>query len=223
MNKSLWMGVAIGAAIAVGAGAMAGYALRTRGSQSSPDAASAGAGPASSATQGAGSGARSAYQGGGHASRRSGSARYATVVQVVPLTHQVVTPRQQCRDVTVTHTKPAADTHQILGSVAGAVIGGLIGHQIGGGTGKDVATVAGAAAGGYAGNRIEHHIQSGDTYTTTEHRCRTVYDKTLEPNGYEVHYRLNGHDGTVRMDHAPGRRIPVENGQLVLNQGGQST
>ena len=219
MNKSLWMGVAVGAAIAVGAGAMAGYALRTHSAQNTPDTAGAGAG----ATLGAGPGARTAAQRAAHVPRKVRSARYATVVQVVPLTHQVVTPRQQCHDVTVTHTRPATDNHQILGSVAGAVIGGLIGHQIGGGTGKDVATVAGAAAGGYAGNRIEEHIQNGNTYTTTEHQCRTVYDKTLVPSGYEVHYRLNGRDGTVRMDHAPGQRIPVENGRLVLNQGGQSS
>ncbi len=214
MNKSLWMGVAVGAAIAVGAGAMAGYALRTHSARNTPDTAGA--------TAGARPGARAAARRAAHVPQTGGSARYATVVQVVPLTHQVVTPRQQCHDVTVTHTRPATDNHQILGSVAGAVIGGLIGHQIGGGTGKDVATVAGAAAGGYAGNRIEEHIQNGNTYTTTEHRCRTVYDKTLEPNGYEVHYRLNGRDGTVRMAHAPGRRIPVENGRLVLHQSRQS-
>ena len=215
MNKSLWMGVAIGGAVAVGAGAMAGYALRTHGSQSAPAAVSAG--PASATRSGAsGSGATH------HWWQRS-TPQYAEVVQVVPLTRQVVTPRQDCHDVTVTHTRPARDNHQIIGTVAGALLGGLVGHQIGGGTGKDIATAAGAAAGGYAGNRIEEHVQAGNTYTTTEHQCHTVYEKTQRPNGYEVRYRLNGRESTVRMDHDPGQRIPIRNGQLVLNSGGQGT
>jgi uncharacterized protein YcfJ len=43
-----------------------------------------------------------------------------------------------------------------------------------------------------------------------------VYDTVERSDGYEVSYRLAGQTGTVRMDHAPGRTIPVENGQLVL-------
>ena len=213
MNKSLWVGVAIGAAVAVGAGAMAGYGLRTHKTGNAPATASAATG----------SGAGAAVPAAARRPRRPSGPQYAQVVQVVPLTRQVTTPKQECRNVTVTHTRPARDTHQIIGSVAGAVIGGLIGHQIGGGTGKDIATVAGAAAGGYAGNRIEEHVQAGNTYTTTQQQCRTVYDKTVEPNGYEVRYRLNGREGTVRMDHAPGQRIPVRHGQLVLSQSAQST
>lgn len=215
MNKSLWMGVAIGGAIAVGAGAMAGYALRTHGSQRSPGTGAAA--PAASANAGA------SDSGTSHHWWQRSAPQYARVVQVIPLTRQVVTPRQACHDVTITHTRPARDSHQIIGTVAGALLGGLVGHQIGGGTGKDIATAAGAAAGGYAGNRIEEHVQAGNTYTTTERQCQTVYDKTQRPHGYEVRYSLNGREGTVRMDHDPGARIPVHNGQLVLNAGGQSS
>ena len=220
MNKSLLVGMAIGAAAAVAAGAFAGYQLGTgrpqASAQSSPQAsaqsdqqAAADATPAAAA----GSGAQSSRQ-------RPGRPQYAEVVQVIPLTHEVVTPRQQCHDVTVTHVRPAGDNHQIIGSIAGALGGGLVGHQIGGGTGKDIATAAGAVAGGYAGNRIEKHIQDGNTDTATERQCRTVDQKTGQPNGYEVRYRLNGREGTVRMDHDPGQRIPVRNGQLVLSGGG---
>ncbi|MGC8518640.1 MAG: glycine zipper 2TM domain-containing protein [Steroidobacteraceae bacterium] len=141
---------------------------------------------------------------------------YARVVQVVPLMRTVVQPRRVCRDATVERTRPAQDTHQIIGSVAGALIGGLLGNQIGDGSGRDVATVAGAAAGGYAGNRIEARMQRGDTYRTTVRRCATVYDRIVQPNGYEVRYRLGGKTGTVRMAHDPGQRIAVRNGQLVL-------
>ena len=41
-------------------------------------------------------------------------------------------------------------------------------------------------------------------------------DSAQQPDGYQVRYRLGDRDGTVRMDHDPGRRIPVENGELVL-------
>jgi uncharacterized protein YcfJ len=151
--------------------------------------------------------------------------QYAQVLKVTPLTHTIHTPRQDCHDEAVTHQAPVKDQHQIIGTVAGAVIGGVIGHQIGGGTGRQLATVAGAAGGGYAGNRIQKNLQDKDTYTTTEQKCNTVYDSSEKRTGYEVRYRLGNQEGTVKMDHDPGERIPVRDGQLVLgadNSGGNS-
>ena len=145
---------------------------------------------------------------------------YAEVVKVTPLTKTIHTPRQDCHDETVTHQAPVKDQHQVMGTVAGAVIGGVLGHQIGGGTGRDIATVAGAAGGGYAGNRIQKNLQDKDTYTTTEQKCATVYDSSERRTGYEVRYRLNGQESTVKMDHDPGERIPVRDGQLVLDNSG---
>lgn len=141
---------------------------------------------------------------------------YAEVLKVTPLTRTVHTPRQDCHDENVTHQAPVKDQHQIIGTVAGAVIGGVIGHQIGGGTGRQLATAAGAAGGGYAGNRIQKNLQDRDTYTTTEQKCATVYDTSEKRIGYEVHYRLGKEEGTVKMDHDPGERIPVRDGQLIL-------
>jgi len=141
---------------------------------------------------------------------------YAEVLKVTPLTKTIHTPRQSCHDETVTRKKEAKDQHQIIGTVAGAVIGGVLGHQIGGGTGRDIATVAGAAAGGYAGNRIQKNVQDKDTYQDTEQKCETVYDKSEKRTGYEVRYRLGNREDTVKMDHDPGERIPVRDGQLVL-------
>ncbi|MGH8301628.1 MAG: glycine zipper 2TM domain-containing protein [Steroidobacteraceae bacterium] len=174
MNKSLWVGLAAGAAVAVGAGAVAGLKHMSKGPQ------------------------------------------YAEVVQVTPLTRTIRTPHHDCHDQTEVHQRQARDTHQVFGTVAGAVVGGLLGHYVGGGSGRAIATGVGAAAGGYAGNRIENRVQHGNTYTTTERKCVTVYDRSVEPEGYEVHYRLGGKEGTVRMDHDPGQRIPVDHGQLVL-------
>jgi uncharacterized protein YcfJ len=148
---------------------------------------------------------------------------FAQVLKVTALTKTVRTPRQSCHDETVTHTKEAKDQHQVLGTVAGALVGGVLGHQVGGGRGKDLATVAGAAAGGYAGNRLQKHMQDKDTYTTTEQKCETVYDKSEKTTGYEVHYRLGDQENTIKMDHDPGERIPVRDGQLVLTQGTSGT
>jgi uncharacterized protein YcfJ len=149
--------------------------------------------------------------------------QYADVVQVTPLTRTIRTPRHDCHDETEVHQRPARDSHHVFGTVAGAVVGGLLGHYVGGGTGRDLATAAGAAAGGYAGNRIENRVQRGNTYTTTQRKCTTVYDRSVEQEGYEVRYRLGDKEGTVRMDHDPGQRIPLVNGQLVLAGGGPQT
>ena len=178
MNRSLWIGVAAGTAVAMGAGAVAGLKMVHNRPQ------------------------------------------YAEVVQVVPLTRTIRTPRRICHNETVVHRRPARDSHQLIGTVAGAILGGVLGNQIGGGNGRTIATAAGVAAGGYAGNRIENRMQRGNVYTSTSQQCSTVYDRTVEPRGYRVRYRLNGHESTVRLGYDPGSRIPVRNGQLVLNGNG---
>ena len=142
--------------------------------------------------------------------------QYAEVMQVTPLTKTIRTPKQSCHDESVVHQRPSRDSHKIVGTVAGAVVGGLLGHYVGGGTGRDIATAVGAAGGGYAGNRIENSMQRGNTYTTTEQKCATVYDESVRHEGYKVRYRIGDKEGTVHMSHDPGARIPLDHGQLVL-------
>ena len=145
--------------------------------------------------------------------------RYAQVLSATPIHESVKTPRQQCRNVTVTHRRPVQDENRITGSVLGAVAGGVLGHQIGNGRSKDVATVVGALGGGYAGNQVQGAMQNNDTYTSTQQRCSTVYDKSQKLLGYDVTYKIGDQQGRVRMDKDPGTQIPVDrNGQLVLNQ-----
>jgi uncharacterized protein YcfJ len=141
---------------------------------------------------------------------------YAEVLAVTPVNETIKTPREVCKDVTVTRQKPVKDQHKITGTVLGAVAGGLLGNQVGGGNGKKIATVAGAAAGGYAGNQVQGNMQQGATYTTTETKCSTVTDTSEKLAGYDVQYRLDGKVGTVRMERDPGNRIPVEDGRLIL-------
>jgi uncharacterized protein YcfJ len=141
----------------------------------------------------------------------------AKVLNVEPMSRTVKTPRQVCASEVVTHQAAVKDPKRVTGSILGAVAGGLLGSQIGDGDGQTVATVAGAAAGGYAGNKVQQHLQEGNTTQTVEQRCRTVYDSVEKPDGYQVRYRLGDHEGSVRMDHDPGNSIPVENGELALN------
>lgn len=103
--------------------------------------------------------------------------QYAQVVSATPIKETVKTPRQECRNVTVTHRRPVQDENRITGSVLGAVAGGVIGHQFGGGRGKDVATVVGALGVDMQVTR-SRAFQESDTYTTTQQRCKTVYDKS---------------------------------------------
>ncbi|KGS12920.1 MULTISPECIES: glycine zipper 2TM domain-containing protein [Pseudomonas syringae group] len=177
MNKSMLVGVVLGAAVVTAGGAVATYSLV------------------------------------------KGGPEYADVLAVEPINQQIKTPREVCKDVTVTRQAPVKDQHQIVGSVIGAVAGGLLGNQVGGGNGKKIATVAGALGGGYAGNRVQEGMQERDTYTTTQNRCTTVNDVSDKVVGYNVKYKLNEKVGQVRMERDPGSQIPVDkNGQLILGQ-----
>jgi uncharacterized protein YcfJ len=160
--------------------------------------------------------------GGVFAGYKMSEPQFAQVVAVQPIMETVRTSRQACQDVPVTHTREAKDQKKIAGTVIGAVVGGVLGNQVGDGDGRKIATVAGAAAGGYAGNRIQDRMQQGNTYTATEQRCQTVYDTHEKQVGYDVRYRLGGVESSVQMDHHPGERIPVQDGQLVLTQAAPS-
>jgi uncharacterized protein YcfJ len=143
--------------------------------------------------------------------------KFAEVLNVDTVTKTTRKPRQVCKDHVVTHTAPPKDENRIAGTVIGAVVGGVLGNQVGDGRGKKIATAAGAAAGGYAGNKVQEQMQSGNTYTTTETSCETVYDSSEKIIGYDVRYRLGDQEGTVRMDRNPGASIPVdENGELQI-------
>lgn len=144
--------------------------------------------------------------------------QYAQVVSATPIKESIKTPRQECRNITLTHRRPVQDENRLTGSVLGAVAGGVLGHQFGGGRGRDVATVVGALGGGYAGNQVQGEMQTRDTYTTSEQRCKTVYDKADKMLGYDVTYKIGDQQGKIRMDKDPGTQIPLDsNGQLILN------
>lgn len=139
----------------------------------------------------------------------------ADVVAVKEVMKTVVTPHETCDDVQVKHQAPVKDEHRVTGSVLGGLAGGLLGSTVGGGRGKTLTTVAGAAAGGFAGNQVQKNMQEKDVVTTTEHRCKTVNEKSQKLVGYDVTYRLDGKDGVVRTSFKPGPKLPVKDGQVV--------
>jgi uncharacterized protein YcfJ len=141
--------------------------------------------------------------------------RFAEVVTAKEVFETVVTPREHCEDVQVQKQAPVKDEHRIAGTAIGAVAGGLLGSTVGGGKGKTAATVVGAAAGGYAGNQVQKNMQKKDVTTATERRCRTVQDKSQKLVGYNVTYRLEGKEGSVRTPFKPGATLPVKDGKVV--------
>jgi uncharacterized protein YcfJ len=141
--------------------------------------------------------------------------KFAEVVSAKEVFETVVTPREQCQDVQVQKQAEVKDKNRIAGTAIGAVAGGLLGSQVGGGKGKTLATVGGAAAGGYAGNQVQKNMQQKDVITTTERQCKMVNEKSQKLVGYNVAYRLDGKEGTVRMSFKPGATLPVKDGQVV--------
>lgn len=140
----------------------------------------------------------------------------AEVLAVKEVKESVKTPHEECADVQVSRQAPVKDENRIAGTVIGGVLGGVLGHQVGSGRGNTVATVAGAAAGGYAGNKVQENLQKKDQVTSIERRCKTVHTTSTKVVGYDVTYRLNGKEDVVRMDHNPGKEIPVKDGKLDL-------
>lgn len=143
------------------------------------------------------------------AERATDGPRYADVISVQPVKQSANREREECRDEQVTHRRKPKDEHQIAGTVIGAVAGGAVGNQVGGGRGRDLATVAGVIGGGVAGKKIQEKQQRGDTYTTTERRCRTVTEPGEEIVAYDVVYAYLGQTHQVRLDHDPGDRVEL--------------
>lgn len=143
---------------------------------------------------------------------------YAEVVAVEPNIKTSQVPREVCHNQLVTQQAPVKDEKRIAGTAIGAIVGGVLGSQVGDGDGRKLATVAGAAAGGYAGNKVQQKMQQGNTQTATQQRCETVYDSHSSQEGYKVTYRLDGKESIVVMDRDPGNRIPVKDGQPVLDE-----
>ena len=122
--------------------------------------------------------------------------KYATVVSVEPAFDTTRTPRQVCGDeaalAQATMTADAAATAAPTPAPAQAA----------------KPEPAPAAKPGEAG-------EVGEADASAE--CVVVFDTRSEQAGFDVTYELEGAQKVVRMEHDPGKRIPVEDGELVLS------
>ena len=122
--------------------------------------------------------------------------KYATVVAVEPAFDTTRTPRQVCGDEA---TLAAA-------SLLGA---SLPGEE------TVAATPVPPPAPAPAKPHPETPVKAGSADADVSTECIVVYDTSSTEAGFDVTYELDGTQKVVRMDHDPGKRIPVENGVLV--------
>jgi uncharacterized protein YcfJ len=121
--------------------------------------------------------------------------QYAKVVSVAPAFDVTRTPRQVCGDE-ATLAREASSS-----------------------TGADPAALAAPAAAPTPEAKETAAAGDGkkDAEGTAETDCLVVYDTRSVAAGFDVTYELDGSQKVVRMDHDPGNRIPVEDGELVLS------
>lgn len=137
---------------------------------------------------------------------------YAEVLETRPI-YQAVTvasPREECweEEVKVRESRHDRSRTPVLIST---IIGGALGNAVGNNkSSQRVGTVVGAVLGHSVGRdivRANNHSQPA-RYQTVQH-CETVtrYDEEERLMGYQVTYRYNGEEFTIRADQDPGDRI----------------
>lgn len=139
---------------------------------------------------------------------------YADVIESTPVyrTVEVTVPREECwNEEVVSHRRahPESRTPALLGTIIGGALGNAVGH---GKSNKRVGTVVGAVLGHSIGRDIvAANSHGGVTEYETVRQCETVYDHHEEERliGYQVRYRYNNEDYSVRMDNDPGQQVRV--------------
>jgi len=138
----------------------------------------------------------------------------APVVASVPIFESVNAPRQECWNEQVT-TQTQGSGGSPLGAIIGGIAGGVLGHQVGGGRGNAVATGVGAVAGAAIGDKVDPNggVFGGNANAQTREqvvqRCHTVDNWQEVVRGYNVTYRYNGRDVTIRLPYDPGPEVRV--------------
>lgn len=142
---------------------------------------------------------------------------WADVISSTPIYRvvEVSSPRQECwEEEVVRHVRDNRGGQSSTPGLVGAVIGGAIGNAVGHRkSNQRVGAVVGAVLGGSIGRDVGRaQARSRETvYVDTTERCRTVNVAHQEEKlvGYDVRYRYNGADFTVRMPQDPGPSIRV--------------
>ena len=116
--------------------------------------------------------------------------KYATVVSVEPAFDTTRTPRQLCGDEAA-----LAQASMPVDAAAAA---------------------APAPATEPAKPEQAPASKAGSAEADASAECVVVYDTSSVQAGFDVTYELDGTQKVVRMDRDPGKRIPVEDGELIL-------
>lgn len=124
--------------------------------------------------------------------------KYATVVAVEPAFDTNQIPRQVCGDEATIAAATAAAT---AGSMPPAAPPATLPET----------TPPQAAA---KGDKSAQSAKPGETPIDT---CVTIYDTEQIAAGFDVTYELDGVQSVVRMDRDPGKRLPVEDGEIVVS------
>jgi uncharacterized protein YcfJ len=139
---------------------------------------------------------------------------YARVIDSRPIYQQVqvAVPEQHCwNEQVATRHRSGSDSRTPV--VVSTIVGGAIGNALGNNkSNQRVGAVVGAALGHSIGRDIvaANRSPARVSYQTLR-QCETVESVHFEERvvGYQVRYRYQGQDRSIRMDHDPGDRIRV--------------
>ena len=121
-------------------------------------------------------------------------------------------PSRQCWEEEVVRSSSRHHYRSHTPGLLGAVIGGAIGNALGNhSSSQKVGTVVGALLGGSIARDFVESQSSPVVRLDTVERCETVqkYQQEEKLVGYDVLYRYNGADYTVRMPENPGPTVRV--------------
>lgn len=133
----------------------------------------------------------------------------AKVTHVKPIysSKRIATPYRDCG-----HNKhyKRYNNNNYAPAIVGGLAGGIIGNQFGKGSGRTAMTIAGTVVGSALGYQLAYdtdnqHYQKRDKHCKTSKR----YHHKQRIDGYLVRYRYQGRSYTTRMDHRPGKYIPI--------------
>lgn len=141
--------------------------------------------------------------------------QYARVIESRPVYREVRVshPREQCWNERVRERGASRSRDSDTPALLSAVVGGAIGNAVGNNkSSRRVGAVVGAVLGHSIGRDIvSANSRPGHSRYRTVRHCETVDEYVHEERlvGYDVRYRYEGRDYSVRTDHDPGSRIRV--------------
>jgi uncharacterized protein YcfJ len=137
--------------------------------------------------------------------------QFAQVVDVQAVTKPARVKVRECADAAATKKAAPDEARSTAGTAIEGMAGGVIKPP---GTGSTLS----AAVAAPAGRQERTAATVGDAAVKKAPRCRMVsHVRTVQQViAYDVRYRLDGRLGQVRMEHHPGKKIPVKEGRLVL-------